>query len=95
MMSSYCYSSELLPLAVPIVHKAKQLFPNSVAILSNSAGSCDDVDYKMAKEAEKSTGLEVIRHKIKKPACLDEVSYHRHFMILNNTTYQYLGGKTF
>eukprot|EP00981_Chlorochromonas_danica_P012875 scaffold5514_cov166-Ochromonas_danica.AAC.9 len=73
---SYCYSSELHPLAVEVVKLAKRDFPQNVAILSNSAGSCDDVDLSMAKEAEEATGLEVIRHKVKKPGCLQEVIDH-------------------
>jgi phosphatidylglycerophosphatase GEP4 len=66
----------LHPTAIPIVNESKELFQANVAILSNSAGSSDDTDYQMAVETEKTMGIEVIRHKIKKPACLDEVVEH-------------------
>ena len=49
--------------------------PNrAVAILSNSVGSCDDIEYKSAVKTEKMMELPVIRHVKKKPSCLKEVS---------------------
>ena len=44
-----------------------------VAILSNSAGSGDDEGFVDAARVEAMTGLPVIRHVLKKPACADEV----------------------
>lgn len=44
-----------------------------IAILSNSAGSADDLGYEMAKQTEAALGLPVIRHATKKPACFHEV----------------------
>jgi hypothetical protein len=70
---SYCYSDVIHPSVVPVVEKACMLFPNAIAILSNSAGSCDDVGFEMAIKTEKNIGLPVIRHEIKKPGCLKEV----------------------
>jgi HAD superfamily phosphatase (TIGR01668 family) len=61
---------------VDSIVKARELFPNGLAILSNSAGSCDDDDFVMAKKTEESIGIPVIRHEIKKPGCLDEVIDH-------------------
>ena len=61
---------------VESIVKARELFPNGLAILSNSAGSCDDDDFVMAKKTEESIGIPVIRHEIKKPGCLDEVIDH-------------------
>ena len=58
------------------VKDAHEHFPGNIAILSNSVGSCDDVGYKAAIETEKSIGIPVIRHKIKKPACMKEVRDH-------------------
>lgn len=51
----------------------KEIFPGKIAILSNSVGSCDDDKYEGAEQTENSIGLPVIRHQLKKPACLDEV----------------------
>jgi hypothetical protein len=61
-------------MVVPVVDKAVELFPNAVAILSNSAGSGDDEGFKMALETEALMKLPVIRHRMKKPGCLNEVS---------------------
>lgn len=53
-----------------------QLFPDKVAILSNSAGSSDDDDFRMAKATEIAFNLPVIKHKAKKPGCLAEVDLY-------------------
>ncbi|KAJ1921158.1 hypothetical protein H4219_000756 [Mycoemilia scoparia] len=42
-------------------------------IVSNSAGTNDDKDYKHSIEIEKSLGVEVLRHQVKKPSCGDEI----------------------
>jgi phosphatidylglycerophosphatase GEP4 len=47
-----------------------------VAILSNSAGTLDDVDYLDAQQLEAALGLKVIRHAEKKPGGLSEVLAH-------------------
>ena len=47
-----------------------------VAILSNSAGTLDDVDFADAQELEAALGLKVIRHAEKKPGGLSEVLSH-------------------
>jgi phosphatidylglycerophosphatase GEP4 len=74
---SYCYAEEVHPSVVPVLEKAHRLFaPGSIAILSNSAGSCDDVNFAMAKKTEESMDIPVIRHEAKKPGCLDEVVEH-------------------
>ena len=44
-----------------------------MAILSNSAGSGDDEGFEDAARVELATGLPVIRHRLKKPACAGEV----------------------
>jgi len=49
---------------------------SNVAILSNSAGTKDDPDYKDAIEIEASMGIAVIRHDEKKPGGLEEVLNH-------------------
>ena len=48
----------------------------NVAILSNSAGTNDDVDDKDAIRMEETLGIPVIRHAIKKPGGIDEVLSH-------------------
>jgi hypothetical protein len=71
---SYTYGSGVADSRVTAtIARTKALFPDAVAILSNSVGSCDDDNYLGASEAEREIGLPVIRHKLKKPACLAEV----------------------
>ncbi|KAI8977621.1 mitochondrial PGP phosphatase-domain-containing protein [Mycotypha africana] len=41
---------------------------DKIIIVSNSAGTNDDTDYKEASNVEKSLGVSVLRHKDKKPA---------------------------
>jgi phosphatidylglycerophosphatase GEP4 len=48
----------------------------NVAILSNSAGTNDDTDYKDAIQMESSLGIPVIRHVAKKPGGIEEVMHH-------------------
>ena len=64
---SVTYVDQLHPSVVDHVNLAKQQFPNAVAILSNSVGSCDDDGYQGAMETEKYMKLPVIRHRLKKP----------------------------
>ena len=47
-----------------------------VAILSNSAGTKDDPDFKHALDIEQNMGISVIRHNEKKPGGLQEVLQH-------------------
>ena len=47
-----------------------------VAIVSNSAGTKDDTDYKDAIEIEEALGINVIRHDEKKPGGMEEVLKH-------------------
>lgn len=63
-----------------LVDKMKLLraspFRGKMAILSNSAGSCDDDNFRMAAATEKGLDMPVIKHVHKKPKCLDEVLAH-------------------
>lgn len=70
---SYCFVDEPHQSVVPIIAEANRVFPKGVAILSNSAGTLDDDNYKMAIASERAIGLPVIRHRVKKPGCLPEV----------------------
>jgi len=58
------------------VNEIKKAFPSAYAIISNSVGTLDDIDYRNAIETERNTGIPVIRHKQKKPSCLDEVIFY-------------------
>ncbi|CAM9368357.1 unnamed protein product [Chrysoparadoxa australica] len=48
-------------------------FEGMCCIMSNSAGTADDVGYKMAERIERSIGIPVVRHAVKKPGGLEEV----------------------
>jgi phosphatidylglycerophosphatase GEP4 len=64
-------------LALPGLQQALGVFgPSKVAILSNSAGTKDDPDYKDAIAIEEALGIAVIRHDEKKPGGLEEVLRH-------------------
>lgn len=57
-------------------NECKRIFAPNVAVLSNSAGSGDDVGHVAAKELERKLDIAVIRHDHKKPACSKEVMAH-------------------
>ena len=58
---------------VRAVQQSREVFNGNIAILSNSVGSSDDLDFAHATSTEQSIGIAVIRHKIKKPGCIKEV----------------------
>jgi phosphatidylglycerophosphatase GEP4 len=70
------YAEEIDPSVKDVMHSIKSEFPDTTAILSNSVGSSDDSNYEGAALTEKNFGIPVIRHKVKKPLCLDEVIAH-------------------
>ncbi|GKY93167.1 hypothetical protein MPSEU_000284700 [Mayamaea pseudoterrestris] len=71
------YENVLHPAVVPGLKRAIEAFGvANVAILSNSAGTRDDVDYKDAIEIEAALGIRVIRHDEKKPGGLQEMLQH-------------------
>lgn len=72
-INSNTYVDQLHPNVIEKVNEVKIAFPSAYAILSNSVGTLDDVEYRNAINTEKNTGIPVIRHKHKKPQCLDEV----------------------
>lgn len=52
----------------------KKAYPGAaLLIVSNTAGSSDDKDFINAKILEKNTGVPVLRHRVKKPGCKDEI----------------------
>ena len=71
------YSNEIHPKAKDGLDRALAVYgPDKVAILSNSAGTRDDADYRDAIAIEAALGIPVIRHDEKKPGGLHEVLEH-------------------
>lgn len=71
------YDLSIHPRASAGLKNALETFGSDhVAILSNSAGTKDDPDYKHALEIEQDMGLSVIRHDEKKPGGMQEVLQH-------------------
>lgn len=71
------YENAIHPDAQQGLQSALEIFgKDRVAIVSNSAGTKDDPDYKDAIEIEEALGINVIRHDEKKPGGLDEVLAH-------------------
>ncbi|CCK72384.1 uncharacterized protein KNAG_0K00160 [Huiozyma naganishii CBS 8797] len=65
--------------------KLKQTYPGkALLVVSNTAGSGDDTDFKEAKLIEQQTGVNVLRHSKKKPGCKEEIL--RYFRENNVTT---------
>lgn len=74
---TYTYKDTLHPSLHSIMEAFKTEFTSDgIAILSNSVGSSDDIDYIDAAMTEKMIGVSVIRHKEKKPNCRDDVLDH-------------------
>lgn len=71
------YENHVHPNAKLGLEKAIRIFGvSNVAILSNSAGTNDDPQFRDAIEIEESMGIKVIRHSEKKPGGLAEVLNH-------------------
>ncbi|MCK5025301.1 MAG: HAD hydrolase-like protein, partial [Nanoarchaeota archaeon] len=51
----------------------QSVYGNQIIIMSNSAGTRDDKDYKDAIQIERDLGILVLRHNRKKPGGLDSV----------------------
>ncbi|ABN67045.1 predicted protein [Scheffersomyces stipitis CBS 6054] len=64
--------------------KLQGAFPKEhLLIVSNSAGTNDDINYTQAIKLEKDTGVTVLRHPTKKPGCFGEIGeYFKQFDIL-------------
>ncbi|EPZ32732.1 HAD-superfamily phosphatase [Rozella allomycis CSF55] len=73
------YVSELYPSLKNAWEECQQVFKDKIAILSNSAGSMDDIGYKAASAAERSLKVPVIRHRLKKPD--NGILIIRHFQV--------------
>lgn len=76
------YDDTLHPAAHVGLEACRTVFGTErIAILSNSAGTKDDEEYRDAERIEASLGIQVIRHSEKKPGGLDEVMQHFDGMI--------------
>ena len=54
--------------------RLKGMYPGArMLIVSNSAGTDDDVGHKQAKILEQQTGVPVLCHSVKKPGCHEEI----------------------
>ena len=69
------YSLQIHPRVKNALLRLQSSFPNH-AILSNSAGTPDDIHFNEAIEIEKNLGIRVIRHLEKKPSGLQETLNH-------------------
>ena len=63
------YKDEFVGRLKPSIDVCKGVFGNSIAIMSNSAGSSDDDDFKEAARIEGHLGMHVVRHNSKVCVC--------------------------
>lgn len=71
---AYPYDNKVWPEYEEIWQKLKASYPNGkLLIVSNSAGTDDDINHKDAQLLEQITGVPVLRHSTKKPGCKDEI----------------------
>ena len=67
------YQLEIYQPFIERVNQFKDIFKDRFKILSNSAGSSDDIEYRDALRIEESLGIDVIRHRHKKPLGGEEI----------------------
>ncbi|KAI9486527.1 MAG: mitochondrial PGP phosphatase-domain-containing protein [Benjaminiella poitrasii] len=65
----------------------KTFSKENIVIVSNSAGTDDDTDYKEAQNIEKTLGVPVLRHKLKKPAGGQHLASHLNPISVNQTAF--------
>ena len=71
------YANQIHPHAQSGLQSCIEIFGRQhVAILSNSAGTNDDINHQDAIQIETSLGIPVIRHVTKKPGGIEEVLHH-------------------
>lgn len=71
------YAEKVHELCVKGLRQSIDVFgTDGVAVLSNSAGTRDDADFRMAEAFERCLGVPVIRHREKKPGGMEEVLGH-------------------
>jgi phosphatidylglycerophosphatase GEP4 len=67
------YKKELYDPIKGALKSCKEVFGHDYSILSNSAGSSDDKDHREAEWIEENFGIQVIRHRYKKPHVRDDI----------------------
>lgn len=71
------HDDKLWPQYREVWENVKREYPvDNLLIVSNSAGTNDDVDHAQAVLIEKDTGVAVLRHSTKKPGCYPEILQH-------------------
>lgn len=76
---AYPHQNNVWPPYMQQWEKLKKAYPGkALLIVSNTAGSNDDVNYQQAKLIEKETGVTVLRHSTKKPGCYREILSYFH-----------------
>jgi len=67
------YGLEIFPSIRESFEKYREVFLENIVIMSNSAGTRDDVHHREANKIESELGIKVIRHSRKKPGGIKEV----------------------
>lgn len=67
----------------------------NLLIVSNSAGTDDDIDHKQAEKLENDTGVTVLRHSTKKPGCHDEILQYFKDRGISNSEIVVIGDRLF
>jgi phosphatidylglycerophosphatase GEP4 len=71
------YADEIEPSLLPALKAARDAFgPTGIVVLSNSAGTPDDIGHAAANALERSLGLPVLRRRHKKPRGFESVRSH-------------------
>ncbi|CUS07323.1 unnamed protein product [Tuber aestivum] len=69
-------AKEVYPAYKETFEKLRKEYGDRLLIVSNSAGTDDDVNYVEAEVLEKNTGVKVLRHSTKKPGCYPDIMGH-------------------
>ncbi len=67
------YVNELCPSIKGAFSGFRRVFGDKLVIMSNSAGTRDDINYEAARQIENSMGIAVLRHDRKKPGGIESV----------------------
>ncbi|CAK7891711.1 phosphatidylglycerophosphatase Gep4p, mitochondrial [[Candida] anglica] len=67
----------------------------NLLIVSNSAGTDDDIEHKQAEKLERDTGVTVLRHSTKKPGCHSEILDYFSARGISNSEIVVIGDRLF
>ncbi|PWW79613.1 HAD-superfamily phosphatase [Tuber magnatum] len=67
------YAKEVYPAYKDAFERLRKEYGDRLLIVSNSAGTDDDVGHIEAEVLEKNTGVKVLRHSTKKPGCYPDI----------------------